>query len=106
MIGGPQGGAQKGYLDVEVTCPAVGEKVAIRCTRQGIVVCKYPWQKCKPRKENSDRDHCLMTAFIEDIPKEVGRMKKEQKDSVTKALLTWLVFKRRLDELGIEAPKT
>jgi len=104
----PTGGytPQKGdYMDVEITCPAVGKKVTIRCTREGIIVCKYPWQKCKPRKENSDRDHCLMTTFIEDVPKEVKRMKKEQKDSMTKSLMTWLVFKRRLDELGIEAPK-
>ena len=105
MIGGRQGAAQKGYLDVEVTCGAVGEKVTIRCTKQGVIVCKYPWQKCKPRKENSDRDHCLMTAFIEDIPKEVGRMKREQQESMTKSLMTWLVFKKQLDKRGIELPK-
>ncbi len=110
MIGAlPTGGGykpQKGdYLDVEVTCGAVGHKVTIRCTREGIIVCKYPWQKCKPRKENSDRDHCLMTAFIEDTPKEVKRMKKEQQEHMTKALMTWLVFKKQLDKHGIELPK-
>ena len=103
---GPGYTPQKGdYMDVEITCPAVGEKVTIRCTREGIIVCKYPWQKCEPRKENSDRDHCLMTTFIEDVPEEVKRMKKEQQESMTKSLMTWLVFKKQLDKRGIELPK-
>lgn len=91
----PQG---EDYMDVEVYCGAVGEKVTIRATREGVIACKYPWQKCKPRKENSDRNHCLMTAFIEDVPKEVERMRREQQDKLTGALLTWLVFKKRVDE--------
>uniref|UniRef100_A0A6M3M873 Uncharacterized protein n=1 Tax=viral metagenome TaxID=1070528 RepID=A0A6M3M873_9ZZZZ len=102
----PTGGykPQKGdYMDVEIFCGAVGEKVTIRCTREGIIVCKYPWQKCKPRKENSDRDHCLMTAFIEDLPREVELLHARQ-ESMTKSLITWLAFKKRLDELGIELP--
>lgn len=94
----------KEYMDVELMCGSVGAKVTIRCTKQGVVVCKYPWQKCKPRKENSDRDHCLMTAFVEDVPREVERMKKERRESMTKSLMTWLVFKKRLDELGVEMP--
>ena len=96
---------RQGYIDVDLMCNSVGHKVTIRCTKVGVIVCKYPWKKCGPRKENSDRDHCLMTAFIEDIPKEAERMKRERQESITKSLLTWLVFKKRLDELGIEMPK-
>ena len=96
MIGGRQGAAQKGYLDSEVTCSSVGQKVTIRVTEQGVIVCKYPWQKCKARKENDDRDHCLMTKLIEDVPKEVEHMKKERQDHMSKALITYLVFKGKL----------
>ena len=86
----------KGYLDTEIMCSSVGHKVTIRCTRQGVITCKYPWQKCKPRKENSDRDHCKMTRLIEDVPKEAKRVRKEQQVRMQKALLTWLVFKRQI----------
>jgi len=96
VIGGRQGAAQKGYLDIELMCSSVGHKVTIRCTRQGIIVCKYPWQKCKPRKENADRDHCVMTRLIEDVPKEAKRVREEQRKDMQEALLTWLVFKRQI----------
>ena len=87
---------EKDYIDVEIMCSSVGHKVTIRCTREGVIVCKYPWQKCKPRKGSPDRDHCLMTRLIEDVPKEVERMRKEQGEALQKALLTWLVFKRQM----------
>lgn len=86
------------YIDVEITCASVGHVVTIRCTKKGIIVCKYPWQKCGPRKANSDRDHCLMTKMVEDIPKEVERLKKEQSEAISKALLTGLLFKKQMEE--------
>jgi len=96
VIGGRQGAAQKGYLDTEFMCSSVGHKVTIRCTRAGVIVCKYPWQKCKPRKENADRDHCMMTRLIEDVPKEAERVREEQRKGIQEALITWLVFKRQI----------
>lgn len=77
------------YLDTEVMCNAVGHNITLRCTKKGIIICKYPWQKCMARKNNADRDHCVMTRMIEDVPRQVERMRKSR-DSILSTLLLWL----------------
>lgn len=90
----------KDYIDVDAPCRLQGHRVKIRCTNTGVITCKFPWQKCTFRKEDPNREDCTMNTLIRDVPKQVERMKEERRDAMTRALMTYMTFRRMLRERG------
>ena len=85
-------GRQADYIDVDAPCGLQGHRVKIRCTKSGVITCKFPWQKCSFRKENPERKDCTMNELIRNIPKQVEKMRKERRDSMTGAMMSYIGF--------------
>ncbi len=88
------------YIDVDAPCDLQGHRVKIRCTKSGVITCKFPWQKCSFRKENPEREDCTMNELIRDIPKQVEKMRKERKDSMMQSMIAYITVQRELKKRG------
>jgi len=102
----------KNYQDEWMVCPFVGRRVLIRVTRIGKIdrnglypftlVCKGvdgkgKWRRCA----NKLKEDCLMVTVRNGIMEIVNgklRERKERSEFISRSLLTWLMFKKRMEE--------
>jgi len=103
----------KNYTDEMFHCPMSEQRVCIRLTRIGRVgsnafslTCKGPegyphkfkWHKCSHRYNDAER--CLMVTLYSAIKEEIRTRKSLTRDQMTRAILTYIQFQKRLKEMA------